>query len=57
VDPPPPDDSTMTCEAAMVVPLVIPSASTRSPFLTALTEVELVPFLYFVEDATSTVTS
>ena len=42
---------TMTWLAVMVVPFTVPSTSTVSPFLTALAEVELVPFVYFVEDA------
>jgi hypothetical protein len=40
----------------MVVPLVLPSTRTLAPFLTALAELELLPFWYFVEDAFSTVT-
>jgi hypothetical protein len=49
----------MTCVAAMVVPLVVltvPSTRTLSPLVMALAEVELVPFWYVVEDASSTVT-
>jgi hypothetical protein len=49
----------MTCVAAIVVPLVVltvPSTRTLSPFVMALAEVELVPFWYVVEDASSTVT-
>jgi hypothetical protein len=46
----------MTCRAVMVVPLVVPSTRARSPFVMALAEVELVPFSYFVEDASLTVT-
>jgi hypothetical protein len=46
----------MTWLAVMVVPLVIPSTRTLSPFLMALAEVEVVPFRYFVEDALLTVT-
>jgi hypothetical protein len=46
----------MTCVAVMVVPLVVPSTRTRSPVVMALAEVELVPFWYVVEDASSTVT-
>jgi len=46
----------MTCAAAMVVPLVIPSTRTSSPVAMALAEVELVPFWYVVEDASLTVT-
>jgi hypothetical protein len=49
-------DSTMTWPAVMVVPLTVPSTRTLSPFLMALAEVELVPLLYFVEDALWTVT-
>jgi hypothetical protein len=45
----------------MVVPLVVPSTRTLSPFVTALGELEAlgeldVPFWYVVEDASSTVT-
>jgi hypothetical protein len=40
----------------MVFPLVVPSTRTLWPFLTALAEVELVPFRYVVEDALLTVT-
>jgi hypothetical protein len=40
----------------MVVPLAVPRTRTGSPFLTALAEVELVPFRYVVEDAFLTVT-
>jgi hypothetical protein len=40
----------------MVVPLVVPSTRTALPFVTALAEVELVPFRYVVEDAFLTVT-
>src|ERR1700731_1034285 len=46
----------MTCVAVMVTPLVVPSTSTGSPIVMALAEVELVPFWYLVEDASSTVT-
>ncbi|MFL5698635.1 MAG: hypothetical protein ACJ797_16235 [Ktedonobacteraceae bacterium] len=46
----------MTCVAVMVVPLVVPSTRTHSPVVMALAEVELVPFWYVVEDASSTVT-
>jgi hypothetical protein len=53
---PPPVGCTMTWLAVMVVPLTVPSTRTLSPFLMALAEVELVPFLYFVEDASWTVT-
>jgi len=37
-------------------PFVVPSARTVSPFFTALAEVGLVPFLYFVEETFLTVT-
>jgi hypothetical protein len=47
---------TMTCVAEMVVPLVVPSTRTSSPVVTALAEIELVPFWYVVEDVSSTVT-
>jgi hypothetical protein len=47
---------TMTCVALMVVELTVPSSSTCVPFLMALAEIELDPFLYFVEDVSSTVT-
>jgi hypothetical protein len=46
----------MTCVAVMVVPLVVPNTTTGSPVAIALAEVELVPFWYLVEDASSTVT-
>jgi hypothetical protein len=46
----------MTCVAVMVVPLVVPRTRTRSPFVMALAEVELVPFWCFVEDVSSIVT-
>jgi hypothetical protein len=46
----------MTCVAAIVVPLVVPSTRTGSPVVTALADVDLVPFWYFVEDVLSTVT-
>jgi len=46
----------MTCVAVIVVPLVVPSARTLWPFLTALAEIELVPVRYFVEDVLLTVT-
>jgi len=36
--------------------LTVPSTRTLSPFVMALAEVELVPFWYIVEDASSTVT-
>jgi hypothetical protein len=44
----------MTWLAVIVVPSVVPSTSTLTPFLTALAEVELVPFRYVVEEALST---
>ena len=53
---PPPVDCRTTWLAVMVVPLVVPSTRTFSPFAMVLTEVELVPFWYFVEDASLTVT-
>jgi hypothetical protein len=56
VDPPPFVGCTMTWLAVMVVPLVVPRTRTLTPFLTALAEVELVPFRYVVEDALLTVT-
>ena len=40
----------------MVTPLVVPSTSTGSPVVMALADVELVPFWYVVEEASSTVT-
>jgi hypothetical protein len=40
----------------MVVLLTVPSTRTGSPVVMALAEVELVPFSYVVEDASSTVT-
>jgi hypothetical protein len=40
----------------MVVPDVVPSTRTGLPCVTALAEVELVPFRYVVEDAVLTVT-
>jgi hypothetical protein len=40
----------------MDFPSVIPSTRTLSPFASALAEVELVPFWYFVADASLTVT-
>jgi hypothetical protein len=46
----------MTCVAVMVVPLVVPSTRTGSPVVMALAEAERVPFLYFVEDVSWTVT-
>ena len=46
----------MTCVAVMVVPLVVPRTRTGSPVVMALDEVELDPFWYAVEDASSTVT-
>jgi hypothetical protein len=41
----------------MVVPVAVPSTSTLSPFVTALAEVGLVPFSYFVEGVSLTVTA
>jgi hypothetical protein len=46
----------MTCVAVIVVPLVVPRTRTVSPVVTALAEVELVPFWYVVEDTSFTVT-
>ena len=40
----------------MVVELTVPSTRTCWPFLMVLDEMELDPFLYFVDDASSTVT-
>jgi hypothetical protein len=40
----------------MVVPLVVPSTTTLAPVLSALAELELAPFRYFVEDVFLTVT-
>jgi hypothetical protein len=40
----------------MLVPLTVPSTRTLLPFLTALADVELVPFRYVVEDVVLTVT-
>jgi hypothetical protein len=51
---PTPVGSTMTCIAEMVAPLVVPSTSTPSPFATPLTVIEVVPFWYVVEEASST---
>jgi hypothetical protein len=53
---PPLAGCTTTCVALIVVPLVVPSASTGVLFLTALAEVELVRFRYVVDDAFLTVT-
>jgi hypothetical protein len=53
---PPLAGCTTTFVAVMVVPLVVPSTRTAWPFLTALAEVELVRFWYFVEDVFLTVT-
>jgi hypothetical protein len=47
---------TMTWLAVMVVPFVVPSTTTLSPFVMALAELELAPFWYVVEDALLTVT-
>jgi hypothetical protein len=46
----------MTWLAMMVVPLVLPSTRTVTPFLMTVAELELVPLWYFVEDALLTVT-
>jgi hypothetical protein len=46
----------MTWVAVMVVPFVVPSTRTLSPFVMALAELKLVPFWYFVEGAVLTVT-
>jgi|GEM_PF-4113286 len=46
----------MTWPAVMVVPFVIPSTRTLSPFVMELAERELVPFRYVVEDTFLTVT-
>jgi hypothetical protein len=46
----------MTWLAVMVVPLVIPSTRTLSPFVMELDERELVAFRYVVEDTFLTVT-
>jgi hypothetical protein len=46
----------MTRLAVMVVPFVVPSTRTLSPFAMALAELELVPFWYVVEDASLMVT-
>jgi hypothetical protein len=47
---------TMTWVALMVVELTVPITRTWVPFLMALAEIEFDLFLYFVEDASSTVT-
>jgi hypothetical protein len=47
---------TMTCVAVIVVLSVVPSTSAISPLVTALDDAELVPFSYFVEDVSLTVT-
>src|SRR5665213_282334 len=46
----------MTCEAVMVVMLVVPRTRTRSPMVTALAEVVGVPFRYCVAEVSSIVT-
>jgi hypothetical protein len=46
----------MTCVAVIVVPSIVPRTRTVSPVVTALTEVEVVPFWYVVEDASLMVT-
>ena len=56
VDPPPVVGWMTTLLAVMVVPLVVPSTRTLTPFLMALAELELVPLRYFAEDAFLTVT-
>jgi hypothetical protein len=53
---PTPVGCTMTCDAVIVVPSVVPRTRTGAPVVTAVGEVELVPFWYVVEDASSTVT-
>jgi hypothetical protein len=53
---PPPLGSTTTWLAVMLVPFVVPSTKTLSPFVTAPAELEPVPFWYVVEDASLTVT-
>jgi hypothetical protein len=40
----------------MVGPLAVPNARTKSPFAMAFADVELVPFMYVVEDVSLTVT-
>jgi hypothetical protein len=55
-DPPPPVGCAMTWLAVMDVPLTVPSTRTLSPFLMALSEVELVPLRYVVDEALLTVT-
>jgi hypothetical protein len=52
----PPVLCTMTCAALMVVELTVPSTRTRSPLVTELFETELLPFSYFVEEASSMIT-
>jgi hypothetical protein len=52
----PPFGCTTTWVAVMVVPFVVPSTRTVSPAVTALTEAEVDPFVYVVEDASVTVT-
>jgi hypothetical protein len=46
----------MTLLAVMVVPLVVPSTRTLSPFLIAPAEADLVSLRYVVDDALLTVT-
>jgi hypothetical protein len=53
---PPVAGCTTTCVAVIFVPLVVPSTRTGLPVVTALAEVELVPFRYVVEDVFATVT-
>src|SRR5271156_5363182 len=47
----------MISVALMVVESTVPSTKTCSPLVTALLAAERVPFSYFVEDCSSTVTS
>jgi hypothetical protein len=53
---PPPAGCTVTCVAAMVVPLVVPRTRTGAPLVMALAEAVLVPFWYVVADVSLTVT-
>src|SRR3954468_10824733 len=46
----------ITCVAVMVVPFVVPSARTFSPFAIALADAGLIPFWYAVAEVSSTVT-
>jgi hypothetical protein len=54
-DPLPAGGCTMTCVALIVFPLTVPTTRTGSPLLTALAVVDVVPFTYFVEDVSLTV--